>query len=122
MLLFGSFYSISIGKNSNSRLIKNLILRSMSTINENTYIPQLFCCFLFLKIKSKGFVPKKLKVYKEDQVLTSMKNFFGEINLLYKVVLVIRVFGGLRRHELVEITIDDIQDNGFVLLVKILKI
>lgn len=54
-----------------------------------------------------------------DQVLSFINNAPDEIYLLHKVVLVMGVFGGLRRDELVKMTIDDIEDKGTCLLVKV---
>ncbi|KAJ3650059.1 hypothetical protein Zmor_021768 [Zophobas morio] len=41
--------------------------------------------------------------------------------LLHKVVVVMGLFGGLRRDEMVKLTVDDIEDKGCVIIVKIKK-
>jgi integrase len=73
----------------------------------------------FLKCKSKGYIPKKSQVLTGDQVLTFIKGAPDDIYLLHKVVLVMGVFGGLRRDEMVKMFTGDISDKGNVLVVKV---
>lgn len=43
----------------------------------------------------------------------------NEIYLLHRVVLVMDIFGGLKRDELVKMTIGDVEDKRSVLLLKV---
>lgn len=79
-------------------------------VNENIDISQYKRLISFLKIKSK--------VLKREQVLSFLNATPNEIYLLHKAVLVMGAFGGLRREELVKMTIDDMEDKESVLLVK----
>lgn len=51
--------------------------------------------------------------------MTFMMSAPDETYLFHKVILVMGVFGGLRRDELVKMTIDDVTDKGSVLLVNV---
>ncbi|KAJ8973152.1 hypothetical protein NQ317_017925 [Molorchus minor] len=97
---------------------KYYILKSTLIVNGNTDISRLSRLISFLKIKFKEYVPKKFKVLEAEQVQTFIKDAPDGVYLLHKVVLVMGVFEGLRR-DLVRITVDDIEDKGNCLLVKI---
>lgn len=91
----------------------------------------------FLKKKSKGYVPKKSEVLTGNQVLTFLKNSPNEVHLLHKVkeiyiyvtlfhentllqvILIMGVFGALRKIELVQLTVDNVEDRGSFILMKI---
>lgn len=65
-----------------------------------------------LKRKSKGYVPRKSKDSEaEHAVFTFIKENDNDY-LIHKVGLLMGIFGGLRRDELVKMTVDDVQDNG----------
>lgn len=88
-------------------------------VYENIDISQYHRLISFLKVKSKGYVPKKSKVLEGEQILKFIKKAPDDIYLVHKVILVMGVFGGLRRDELVKMTIDDIEDRGTVLVIKV---
>ncbi|KAG5880773.1 hypothetical protein JTB14_015282 [Gonioctena quinquepunctata] len=74
----------------------------------------------FLKVNSKGYIPKESNVLEGGQVLLIIRKAAPDDTfLLHKVVLVMGVFGGLRRKEMVKMTVDDIEDRGAVLLIKV---
>lgn len=98
---------------------KYSILKSTLIVNMNTNIATYNRLVSFLKIKSKGYVPKKSKVLTGDQVMAFINGASNDFYLLHKVVLVMGVFGGLRRDEMVKMTINDLEDKGSVLLVKV---
>lgn len=98
---------------------KYSILKSTLIVNENNDISHFSRLISFLKIKSKGYAPKKSKVLEGDQVLTFISEAPDDIYLLHKIVLIMGIFGALRREELVNMTVDDIEDKGACLLVKI---
>lgn len=118
---------------------KYSFLKSTLIVNDNLDISRYNRLVSFLKQNSKGYVPKKSKVLTGDQVLTFMKHAPNETYLMHKVksldvrvfaanfyvntslqvVLIMGVFGALRRDEMVKMTIDDIQDKGCVILVKV---
>ncbi|KAG5878711.1 hypothetical protein JTB14_023924 [Gonioctena quinquepunctata] len=75
----------------------------------------------FLKVDLKGYIPGKSKVLEGGQVLLFIRKARDDTFLLHKVVLVMGVFGGLRRDEMVKMTVDDIEDRGAVSLIKVPK-
>ncbi|GLV40663.1 hypothetical protein CBL_04466 [Carabus blaptoides fortunei] len=103
----------------NSMWSKYSILKSTLLVNDNVDISRYKRLITFLKQRSKGYVPKKSKVLTGDQVMMFLKNARNDTYLLHKVVLVMGVFGGLKREEMVKMTIDQIEDKGCVLLVNI---
>lgn len=72
-----------------------------------------------MKRKSKGYVPKKSKVLEAEHVFTFIKEAPDNDYLMHKVVLLMGIFGGLRRDELVKMTVDDVQDKGSCVLIKV---
>lgn len=95
------------------------MLKSILIVNQNIDISNFSRLISFLKMKSKGYISKKSKVLEANQVLKFIQTAPDEIYLLHKVVLVMGVFGGLRRDELVKMAVDDVEDKGTCLLVKI---
>ncbi|XP_063924645.1 uncharacterized protein LOC135138598 [Zophobas morio] len=92
---------------------------SLDGINETgmmTYFQDLFIAFL--QQKSKGYSPKKSQVLTGEQVLTFVKDAPDETHLSNKVILVIGVFGALRKIEVVQLTIENVIDKGSVILVQ----
>ncbi|KAJ8912448.1 hypothetical protein NQ315_002814 [Exocentrus adspersus] len=73
----------------------------------------------YLKQMSKGYIPKKSKILTREDILKFIKEASSHTYLLEKVVLVMGVFGRLRRDELVKLSIDDIDDKGSVVIVRI---
>ncbi|XP_050312488.1 uncharacterized protein LOC126747732 [Anthonomus grandis grandis] len=72
-----------------------------------------------LREKSKGYVADRAKAFTKEEVHKFLKLAPDEDYLLYKVALILGVCGGCRRDELAKLTVEDIQDLGAVLLVKI---
>ncbi|KAJ8910045.1 hypothetical protein NQ315_008905 [Exocentrus adspersus] len=66
--------------------------------------------------------PKKSKILTREDTLKFIKETSSHTYLLEKVVLVMAVFGGLRRDVLVKLLIDDIDDKGSVVIVRIYDI
>lgn len=91
----------------------------MIIVNENINIGTYSQLIAFLKVKAKGYVPKKAKVLEGHQLLEFMKNAPNSSFLMHKVVLVMGIFGGLRRDEMVKMTINQIEDRGSVLIIKV---
>ncbi|KAB0804221.1 hypothetical protein PPYR_01191 [Photinus pyralis] len=65
------------------------------------------------------YVPKKSKILSREGVLRFLREASDDQYLLDKVVLVMGVFGALRRCKLVNLTVDDIDDRGAVVVVNI---
>ncbi|XP_054277439.1 uncharacterized protein LOC128996267 isoform X1 [Macrosteles quadrilineatus] len=73
----------------------------------------------FLKKLSLGYEPIKSKTLSKDEVETFIKTAPDEIYLMKKVVLILGVAGACRRNELTKMLIDDIDDKGSILIVKV---
>ncbi|XP_050298680.1 uncharacterized protein LOC126737720 [Anthonomus grandis grandis] len=117
-VLMAYFQKLSEKYSPNSLWTKCSTLRSTVMVYKNIDISQFHRLISFLKVKSKGYVPKKSKVLEEEQIIKFIKKA-PDIYLVHKVILVMGVFGGLRRDELVKMTIDDIEDRGTVLAIKV---
>lgn len=63
----------------------------MIIVNENINIGTYSQLIAFLKVKAKGYVPKKAKVLEGHQVLEFMKNAPNSSFLMHKVVLVMGI-------------------------------
>ncbi|XP_048520678.1 uncharacterized protein LOC125503811 [Dendroctonus ponderosae] len=118
-ILLAYFQELSEKYSPNTLWTKYSILRSTLIVYEKIDISQFNHLISFLKVKSKGYVPKKSKVLSGEQVLKFLKNAPDDIYLLHKVVLLMGLFGGLRRDELVKMTVDHIEDKGVVIFVKV---
>ncbi|CAH1366005.1 unnamed protein product [Tenebrio molitor] len=73
----------------------------------------------YLKNKSVGYPGKKSKILTQEDISNFIEEVAHEKNLLKKVVLIFGISGACRREELVKLTIDDIENVGSVLIVKI---
>ncbi|XP_050295536.1 uncharacterized protein LOC126735541 [Anthonomus grandis grandis] len=113
------FQELSEKYSPNSLWTKYSTLRSTLMVYKNIDISQYHRLISFLKVRSKGYVPKKSKVLEGEQIIKFIKKAPDDIYLVHKVILVMGVFGGLRRDELVKMTIDDIEDRGTVLVIKV---
>ncbi|XP_050307667.1 uncharacterized protein LOC126744318 isoform X2 [Anthonomus grandis grandis] len=117
-VLMAYFQELSEKYSPNSLWTKYSSLRSTLMVYKNIDISQYHRLISFLKVKSKVYVPKKSKVLEEKQIINFIKKAPDDIYLVHKVILVMGVFGGLRRDKLVKMTIDDIEDRGTVLVIK----
>lgn len=69
---------------------------------------------------SRGYEPKKSEVFSRDNIITFLKEAPNDNNyLLHKVVLIMGYFGRCRSQELLNMTINDIEDRGSVMVVNI---
>ncbi|XP_050298550.1 uncharacterized protein LOC126737616 [Anthonomus grandis grandis] len=115
------FQELSEKYSSNSLCTKYSTLRSTLMVHKNIDISQYHRLIFFLKVKSKGYVPKKSKVLEGEQIIKFIKKAPDDIYLVHKVILVMGVFGGLSGDELFKMTIDDIEARGTVLVIKVPK-
>ncbi|XP_044766580.1 uncharacterized protein LOC123322667 [Coccinella septempunctata] len=73
----------------------------------------------FLKQHSRGYVAKKSKVFTREELEYFLDAAPDEQYLLIKVVFIMGVAGGCRIGELVNMTVDDVEDRGSVLVIQI---
>ncbi|XP_031328141.1 uncharacterized protein LOC116159324 isoform X2 [Photinus pyralis] len=118
-VLLSYFQELSEKYTPTSLWTKYSLLKSTFIVKKKTDISNYNQLIYFLKVKSKGYKPKKSQVLTGDQVFEFIKRAPNDIYLLHKVVLVMGVFGGLRRDEMVKMCIDDITDKGSVVIVNV---
>ncbi|KAB0802645.1 hypothetical protein PPYR_04831 [Photinus pyralis] len=106
-VLLSYFQELSEKYTPTSLWTKYSLLKSTFIVKKKTDISNYNQLIYFLKVKSdvksKGYIPKKSQVLTGDQVFEFIKRAPNDIYLLHKVVLVMGVFGGLRRDEMVKI-------------------
>jgi len=66
----------------------------------------------FLKLKSKGFVPKKSSIFQKADIFRFLReaNDFNFLSL--KTILIIGISGACRQHEWLNLQVDDVKDLG----------
>ncbi|XP_045460633.1 uncharacterized protein LOC123688170 [Harmonia axyridis] len=99
---------------SNYSMIKSL-LRS----NNNVDISKYFKLITFLKQNGKGYTPKKAAIFTSTQISDFLNNAPDEVYLMAKVVVVFGIAGACRICEISQVTLDDIEDSGKLLIVKL---
>lgn len=93
------------------------MLKSTIQINEDKDISQFKKLLAFLKRQNDTYEPKKSKILSMENVQDFLENAPESNYLLMKVVLVFGLSGACRRAELCNLTINDIKDNGSMLVV-----
>lgn len=118
-VLMGYFQELSETFSPSSLWSKFSMLKSTLLVCKKIDIRNYNRLEAFMKQNSKGYNPKKSKILSREDVLKFIQDASDDTYLLEKVVLVVGVFGGLRRDELVKLTVDDIDDRGAVVVVNI---
>ncbi|KAK5644633.1 hypothetical protein RI129_005933 [Pyrocoelia pectoralis] len=113
------FFEKSKSLKSPTLWCKYSMLRTTIAIRENIDIkyPRLIA---FLKRQSSGYKPKKADTFSRDDMNNFLKDAPDEKYLLMKVVLIFGITdGACRCDELVNMKIDDVEDNGPILIIRI---
>ncbi|XP_071562162.1 uncharacterized protein [Temnothorax nylanderi] len=97
------------------------MLKTTLNINNNININNYQKLVPFLKKQSRGFQPKKSKVLTPEEINEFLNKASDQQYLDTKVAMIFGLCGACRREELTQITINDIEDKGSILLVKIPK-
>ncbi|PSN39800.1 hypothetical protein C0J52_19446 [Blattella germanica] len=98
-----------------SMLKKTLLLNNCVDIAKFTKLN------VYLKETSKGYVASKSKVLSSEDILKFLREAPNEEYLMMKVATVFTIFGGMRRRELVNMLVTDVEDRGNIVIVKINK-
>ncbi|PSN39797.1 hypothetical protein C0J52_19445 [Blattella germanica] len=98
-----------------SMLKKTLLLNNAVDITKFTKLNN------YLKETSKGYVTSKSKILSKEDILKFIREAPNEEYLMMKVATVFTIFGGMRRRELVNMLVTDVEDRGNVVIVKINK-
>lgn len=95
------------------------MIKAMLRIHSDVDISKHFKLIAYLKRQGEGYHPKKSKILTRDQIEQFLKCAPDDEYLLMKVVVIIGIFGACRREELCHLTLDDIEDMGTSLVIKI---
>lgn len=100
---------------------KYSMIKKMLLIKKNVDISKYCKLVSFLKSKSIGHESKKANVLSKENVIKFMTEAPDDTYLLTKVALIFGIYGALRREEQANISVNDIEDRGSVLVVTIPK-
>ena len=95
------------------------MVRACLTVKENVGIKKHPKLLAFLKRNSAGFRSKKSKTLNRTLILEFLKEAPDSLYLMKKVVTIFGIAGACRRDELQNISIDDIEEAGSILIIKI---
>lgn len=112
------FSDLSKVLKSNTLWSRYSMVKSLVKIKQNVDISKFHKLTLFLKQKNVGFRAQKAQVFTKEDISRFMLAP-DEVYLMIKVSTIFALAGALRRAELVNITLDDIQDKGNLIVVKI---
>lgn len=112
------FLDLSKVLKSNTLWSRYSMIKSLVKIKENLDISKFHKLTSFLKQKNVGFRAQKAQVFTKEDISRFMLAP-DEVYLMIKVCTIFALAGALRRSELMNITLDDIQDKGNLIVVKI---
>ncbi|KAJ3666945.1 hypothetical protein Zmor_002365 [Zophobas morio] len=102
-ILLAFFEDLSHKYSPNTLWPKLSMLRSMLHLREKTDVKLFDEVEAFVKNKNKGYIPKKSEVLSRQQLKKFLREAPNDIFLMYKVVLIMEIFGACRTNELVNI-------------------
>ncbi|KAJ4443357.1 hypothetical protein ANN_05025 [Periplaneta americana] len=105
-------------KSANSLWSEYSMLKTMINLKYGINIGQFSSLVNFLKKKNVGQMPKKSKVFDREDMIKFLIEAPDDTYLMMKVVIMGRA-GACRRNEITNLTIDDIEDRGSVIVVNI---
>lgn len=112
------FSELSKVLKSNTLWSRYSMVKRLVKIKQNLDISKFHKLTSFLKKQNVGFRPQKAQIFTKEDISKFMLAP-DEIYLMIKVGTIFALAGALRRAELVKITLDDIQDKGNLIIVKI---
>lgn len=101
--------------------IKYSIFKKTLLVNKNINIGMFNKLEKCLKQKFNEYERKKLKILTREQVLKFIQEAPNQMFLMVKVALLFDVFGGYRRQELVNMSVEH-KDRNAVIVVNVLEI
>lgn len=97
------------------------MIKKMLMVKKNIDISSYHKLISFLKNNSVGHEAKKAMVLSKDDVIKFITEAPDEMHLMTKVALIFGTYGACRREELTNMSVNDIEDRGSVLVVTIPK-
>lgn len=88
------------------------MVRSCMLIYDNVDISKFPKLISFLKRNSDGYSPKKSKIFNREEVEKFLLEADDDTHLMRKVALIFGISGACRTDELVNITLDNVEDVG----------
>ncbi|XP_022900449.1 uncharacterized protein [Onthophagus taurus] len=95
------------------------ILKRMLMIKEELDVTKYFRVGQFLRKMLKNKKSNRSNIFTQEQINMFLEDAQDEKYLLFKVILIIGVSGGLKRHELTNMTLCDVEDRPDELFVNI---
>lgn len=95
------------------------MIKSIVKIRQNIDISKFYKVTTFLKKKNIGCRPQKAEVFTKEDISKFMVTAPDETYLMIKVATIFGLAGACRRAELTQITVDNIEDKGNLIMVKI---
>ncbi|XP_069670903.1 uncharacterized protein [Periplaneta americana] len=106
-------------KSASSLWSEYSMLKTMINLKYGINIGQFSILVNFLKKKNVGQMPKKSKVFDREDMIRFLMEAPDDTYLMMKVVMIMGIAGACRRDEITNLTIDDIEDRGSVVVVNI---
>lgn len=97
------------------------MLKKTLLVKQNVDVSKYKKLTTFLKNKAVGHEPKKAYVLSKEDITKFIWEAPDDIYLMTKVALIFGIYGACRREELVNISINDIQDRDSVIVITIPK-
>ena len=95
------------------------MIKTTLAVKEDIDIKKYLKLISFLKRKSVGYRAKKSKTFTRAEILKFLEEAPDDKYLFMKVVAIIAIAGACRRDELVKMSIDDIENSGSVLVIRV---
>ncbi|XP_051174802.1 uncharacterized protein LOC127290344 [Leptopilina boulardi] len=95
------------------------MLKSMIHVKEKISLEKYLELSAFLKKMSRGYIPKKSKVFSAEEVQKFLETAPDDHHLDTKVIMIFRVFGALRSDELVKVRVVDVKRQGEIFHVNV---
>ncbi|KAF5298757.1 hypothetical protein FQR65_LT09626 [Abscondita terminalis] len=94
------------------------MIKSCMALHENIDVSQYKKLISFLKRNSDGYTAKKSKIFNREQVNSYLSKADDDVHLMRKVALIIGVAGACRADELINLSVDNINDLGSSLRIR----
>lgn len=97
---------------SSTKWLDFSMLRTCISKNHNIDFKKYSSLIAYLKRASVGYVGKKSDIFTKEQLIRFLREADDQLYLTSKVILIIGVYGGLRRQEIVDLTLECFRDLG----------
>lgn len=102
---------LSMGLKATTLWSKYSMIKCCLTALENVDVDQFPKTTAFIKERNKGYTPNRSEVLSAEEVTRFLMEAEDDEHLVDKVMLIFTIFGSLAQGDLVQLTIDDVEDN-----------